>query len=93
MPEYALDANTRALAQAMGAAVGEANDQIALRDMTFPSVSAAQAGIVPAGLTRISVRQGDAVLDYVRGGADLTTADGATWGEVGTPLTGKMFGM
>lgn len=93
MPEYALDANTRALAQAMGAAVGEANDQIALRDMTFSSVSAAQAGIVPAGLTRISVRQGDAVLDYVRGGADLTTADGATWGEVGTPLTGKMFGM
>ena len=93
MPEYALDANTRALAQAMGAAVGEANDQIALRDMTFASIADAQAASVSSLLSRISVRQGDAVLDYVRGGADLTTADGATWGEVGTPLTGKMFGM
>ena len=93
MPEYALDANTRALAQAMGAAVGEVNDQIVLRDVTFASIADAQAASVSSLLSRISVRQGDAVLDYVRGGADLTTADGATWGEVGTPLTGKMFGM
>lgn len=74
------------LAQAFGADMGR-------RDITFASVADAQAASVSSLLSRISVRQGDALLDYVRGGADLTTADGATWGEVGTPLTGKMFGM
>ena len=74
------------LAQAFGADMGR-------RDVTFASIADAQAASVSSLLSRISVRQGDAVLDYVRGGADLTTADGATWGEVGTPLTGKMFGM
>lgn len=74
------------LAQAFGADMGR-------RDITFASIADAQAASVSSLLSRISVRQGDALLDYVRGGADLTTADGATWGEVGTPLTGKMFGM
>ena len=74
------------LAQLFGADMGR-------RDLTFASIADAQAASVSSLLSRISVRQGDALLDYVRGGADLTTADGATWGEVGTPLTGKMFGM
>lgn len=83
---YASDEGVRALAAAFGR-------DIAKQPIVFLSVGDASAANVPASVPRISVRVGDALLDYVRGGSDLTTADGQGWGEVGTPLTGKQFGM
>lgn len=78
-----------ALAQAFGADV----KALGVSGIGFASRTQAEAAVVPATAARISVRVGDAMLDYVRGGSDLTTADGQGWGEVGTPLTGKQFGM
>lgn len=93
---YARDADVKTLAAAFGADVGILNDGIAAAMMAavpFPTRAAAEATVIPEGISRIGIRTGDVVLDYVRGGADLTTADGATWGEVGTPLSGRQFGM
>lgn len=59
---------------------------------TFAARAAAEAAFIAPSISRISVRSGDVFLDYVRGGSDLTTADGQGWGEVGTPLNVKQFG-
>lgn len=59
---------------------------------TFAARVAAEAAFIAPTISRISIREGDVVLDYVRGGSDLTTADGQGWGEVGTPLSVKQFG-
>ena len=69
MPEYALDANTRALAQAMGAAVGQTDAKAEDgKAAAVPHASYADATVAPklATQTRISAIVGTRLLEWVR---------------------------
>ena len=69
MPEYALDANTRALAQAMGAAVGQTDAKAeGGKAAAVPHASYADATVAPklATQTRISAIVGTRLLEWVR---------------------------
>ena len=69
MPEYALDANTRALAQAMGAAVGETDAKAEDgKAAAVPHASYADATVAPKLATqmRVSAVVGSRLLEWVR---------------------------